>query len=104
MEKKIQFVRLISGEELIATHFNVDENTFGFEKAIQVVVTPPKAPNQPPGIGFSAWLPYTKAMEKVYINKNCVMLMVDPDDQLLNAYQKITGKVITPTKGFILPT
>ncbi len=103
MEHKIVYVRLLTGEELITTHVNTDNETFSFQHTLQLFVGEPKAPKEPPALGFLPWLHYTKAMEKVAINKAAVVLMCDPIDQLKAEYQKITGKIITPPTGLILP-
>lgn len=104
MEKKIVFVRLITGEELITTHTNTAGETFTFEKTLQLYITPPKAKGEMPGLGFVPFFPYTDAAAKVEINRMSVQMMCHPHPQLITEYQKVTGSVITPDKRLIIPT
>jgi hypothetical protein len=105
MEKKVVFVRLITGEELLTTHVRTDSDTFWFEDTIQVVAGPIPKPGsgQAQPLAILPWMTYTKAREKVHINKNVVAFMVDPVDSLLQEYQKATSKIVTPNKSLILP-
>jgi hypothetical protein len=103
MDKKIVLVRLTTGEELLTTHVNTDSDTFEFHNTILLVTAPPSGPGPGMNIAFAPWMPYTSAKDRVYINKNSVMFMVDPAPPLVNEYQKATGSIVTPRKGLIIP-
>jgi len=103
MDKKVVYVKLITGEELITTHTATAQETFTFENTVLLVVGRPDKVGAQPPMGFMPFLPYTNASVKVAVNRNSVQLMCDPHHQLIQEYQKITGSIITPKTGLIIP-
>lgn len=104
MEKKIVYVRLLTGEELVTTHVNTNADTFTFEASLQIYLDHSDPAISKGKLKYMQWLSYTKAAVRVHINKNSVVLMCDPIEPLVAEYQRVTGKVLTPTPpAFIMP-
>lgn len=97
----VKLVRIISGEDLLAT---ISSNLLVpgeviLEDIVQLVMT------SPTNIGLVPFQPWADLPNgKLVLRKEHVLWMVDPKDNLLNEYQKVFSKIITATKpSLVIP-
>jgi|TARA_R110000851_G_scaffold15076_1_gene50291 hypothetical protein len=90
----MKIVRLISGDEVIC---NVKENddTITISDAFSMVST------EPGKIGFIPFMAYAKNNEFVF-NRNHVIMIVDPVEELVDQIRSITSGIVTPSQGIII--
>lgn len=91
----IKIVRLKSGEELLG-ELTINEDVFSM-KNISLIVPTEK------GIGLMDYMPYSSVPETgLDITSDFVAWAVDPVEGLLNQYQSIHSKIVTPSQKLIL--
>ena len=120
MSSQIKGIRLISGEELIGevelvSTLSTTSSSGGaastvWEPAInefivnkpQVLVAGPPGPNGAPQLGMTDFALLSKD-KKITIQYSGVLFMYVPIDQILQEYQRRTGKILTPgTPGLVV--
>jgi len=108
MDSSVKLLKLVSGEEILATveqDFNGNGPAYKITDAILVI--PQQGPPDATGktqIMF-AFIPWgTLAKESIVIDENKIIYITDPEDQILNHYGKITGKVKieVPPKNLVI--
>ena len=54
-------------------------------------------------LGFAPWSPMiSKSQKEIEIKRQFVVYVAEPDEQIVEQYGKMFGKVITPTKKLVL--
>ena len=97
----IRLYRLTTGEDVIGTP--VEQDTTELQQAIKkpfVLIPMQGQPGHPMQIGFHPYIPYTRD-EIVKIKKANIVAETTPDDNMINAYQKNTGSLVTPKNKII---
>ena len=92
----IKLIRMWSGEDVIADVIEENEYTITMENPIVAV------PSQQPGqIGFAPWSPL-HAKGKIKVTEKYVVYIGEPQDEIIEQYNSMYGKISTPTKKLIL--
>ena len=85
-----------SGEDVIADVIEENEYTITMENPIVAV------PSQQPGqIAFAPWSPLLQK-DKLEVTKKYVVYMANPQEEIIEQYNSMFGKLSTPTKKLIL--
>ncbi len=98
----IKLYRLTTGEDMIGTP--VEEDTTDLVQAIKkpfVLIPLQGKPGQPMQIGFHPYIPYTKD-KVIKIKKNNIIAETNPDDKMVDAYEKNTSSIVQPNKKSII--
>ena len=97
----VKILRLTTGEDVIA---DVGENDQGVSLNKPFVIIPQqKGPGQPIQLMMSLYNAFGKS-DTVTLQKDKIVFMTDPKDDIKNNYEANTSKIITPTKGLITET
>lgn len=97
----IKLYRLTTGEDVIGTP--VKEDTTDLFQAVKkpfVLIPMQGQPGQPMQIGFHPYIPYTKD-EVIKLKKQNIITETNPDNNLIEAYEKNTSSIVTPKKSII---
>tara|TARA_Y100001937_G_scaffold119780_1_gene176033 strand:- start:264 stop:563 length:300 start_codon:yes stop_codon:yes gene_type:complete len=97
----IKLYRLTTGEDVIAApdEFHTTD-LFQAVKKPFVLIPMQGQPGKPMQIGFHPYIPYTKD-EIIKIKKVNIITETNPDTHLLDAYEKNTSTIVTPSKSII---
>ena len=96
----IKLYRLTSGEDVIGTPQESDIAGSVAIKKPFVLIPMQGQPGKPMQIGFHPYIPYTKD-EIIKIKKVNIITETNPDTHLLDAYEKNTSTIVTPSKSII---
>ena len=92
----IKLIRMWSGEDVIADVIEENEYTITMENPIVAV------PSQQPGqIAFAPWSPLVKK-DELKIVMSYIVYIADPQDEIIEQYNSMFGKISKPTKQLIL--
>ena len=94
MNEKIRLIRLTSGEEILVTIVKENEVRKFVKNPILLI------PNEGQ-IGFMPYMSYCE-IDELMIKEEHIMFNVQPTDELINNYNKMTAKVVTPLKPKIV--
>ena len=95
---KVELVRLVSGEEVLAKIENIGEAT-KFEKPHVIV------PTQAKGIALMPWCPYSNIQEEgVTVPNDKILFVTTPHDDLVKEYTTMVTGIEMPTAGDIAGT
>ena len=92
----VKLIRMWSGEDVVA---DIVEDTTD-----SIVITDPivAVPSQTQGqIAFAPWSPLLQK-DKIEITKKYVVYSGDPQEEIVEQYKSMFGKLSTPTKKLIL--
>ncbi len=92
----VKLVRMWSGEDVIADIVKEDSDS--------IVITNPivAVPSQQQGqIAFAPWSPLLKK-DKIEVTKKYLVYIGDPQEEIIEQYNSMFGKLSTPTKQLIL--
>jgi len=92
----VKLVRMWSGEDVIADIVKEDSDS--------IVITNPivAVPSQQQGqIAFAPWSPLLKK-DKIEVTKKYLVYIGDPQEEIIEQYNSMFGKLSTPTKKLIL--
>ena len=92
----IKLIRMWSGEDVIADIVKEDTET--------IVITDPivAVPSQKQGqIAFAPWSPLLQK-DKLEVTKKYVVYMANPQEEIIEQYNSMFGKISKPTKKLIL--
>ena len=95
---KVKLIKLMNGEEIVASVKNENDETVTVEKAAIVML----APNQTGGLSvqMGPWCPHTD--NPIPVNKNHILYSVEPGTELLNGYNANFGSgIVVPPKSLI---
>ena len=85
-----------SGEDVIADVIEENEYTITMENPIVAVPS-----NQQGQIAFAPWSPLVKK-DKLEIVMSYIVYIADPQDEIIEQYKTMFGKISTPTKKLII--
>ena len=92
----IKLIRMWSGEDVIADVIEENEYTITMENPIVAV------PSQQPGqIGFAPRSPLHKK-GKIKVAEKYVVYIGEPQEEIVEEYKTMFGKISTPTKKLII--
>ena len=92
----VKLIRMWSGEDVIADVIEENEYTITMEHPIVAV------PSQQAGqIAFAPWSPLLQK-DKLEVTKKYVVYIGDPQDEIIEQYNSMFGKLSAPTKKLIL--
>ena len=94
MNEKIRLIRLTSGEEILVTILKENEVRKFIKNPILLI------PNEGQ-IGFMPYMSYCE-IDELMIKEEHIMFNVQPTDELIDNYNKMTAKVVTPLKPKIV--
>jgi len=94
MNKKIRLIRLTSGEEILVTILKENEVRKFVKDPVLLI------PNEGQ-IGFMPYMSYCE-IDELMIKEEHIMFNVQPTDKLIDNYNKMTAKVVTPLKPKIV--
>ena len=92
----VKLIRMWSGEDVIADI--VEDNTDS------IVITDPivAVPSQQDGrIAFAPWSPLLQK-DKLEVTKKYIVYIGDPQEEIIEQFNKMFGKISKPTKKLIL--
>ena len=92
----VKLIRMWSGEDVIADVIEENEYTITMENPIVAV------PSQQPGqIAFAPWSPL-QAKGKIKVAEKYVVYIGEPQEEIVEEYKTMFGKISTPTKKLII--
>ena len=95
---KVELVRLVSGEEVLAKIENMGEAT-SFDKPHIII------PTQAKGIALMPWCPYSNIQEDgVVVPNDKIMFITTPHNDLVKEYTTMVTGIEMPTAGDIAGT
>ena len=95
---KVELVRLVSGEEVLAKIENLGEAT-RFNKPHLII------PTQAKSIALMPWCPYSNIQEEgVTVPNDKIMFITTPHDDLVKEYTTMVTGIEMPTAGDIAGT
>mgnify|MGYP003119026656 CR=1 FL=1 len=95
---KVELVRLVSGEEVLAKIENMGEAT-SFDKPHIII------PTQAKGIALMPWCPYSNIQEDgVVVPNDKIMFITTPHDDLVKEYTTMVTGIEMPTATDIAGT
>ena len=99
--QEVKILRLATGEDVIA---KVGENDQGVSlKQAFVIIPQQSAPGQPIQLMMSLYNAYGKK-DTVTMNKDKIVFMSVPKDEIQKSYEQNTSKIITPKSSLITET
>ena len=91
--EKVQLVRLVSGEEVLAKIENLGEAT-KFEKPHVII------PTQAKGIALMPWCPYSTIQDDgVTVPNDKIVIIAEPHKELEKEYTTMVSGIEMPTAG-----
>ena len=92
----VKLIRMWSGEDVIADITKEDTDSITFTDPIVAV------PSQQQGqIAFAPWSPLLQK-DKLEVTKKYVVYMANPQEEIIEQYNSMFGKLSKPTKKLIL--
>lgn len=101
MAKNVKYIKLLTGEEIIAEVTKEDLKTT-IKNPIRLVIMPSKADPKTPSVGLAPWLEFSEDKE-ITIDKSHILAIMNPITEIVNQYNSIFGGIVTPRPGLILP-
>ena len=99
--QEVKIIRLSTGEDVIA---KVGENDQGYSLKNPFVIIPQQsAPGQPISLMMSLYNAYGKK-DTVTMNKDKIVFMSVPKDEIQKSYEANTSKILTPKTSLITET
>jgi len=92
----VKVFRMNTGEEVIFTLINEDENTIEIENPLVAI------PNASGQVGFGPWSVLQKDKTTLTIDKQFIVYQCDARDEVVESYEKIFSPIATPNKKLIL--
>lgn len=93
----VQYIRCLSGENVIADVVEESADTLTLRNAIISQMIDEKQ------LGFAPWAPLQDpALNEVTIPKTAVIFVTDAAPQIVEQYQQMFSTIISPTKNLIL--
>jgi len=92
----VKLIRMWSGEDVIADITKEDTDSITFTDPIVAV------PSQQQGqIAFAPWSPLLQK-DKLEVTKKYIVYIGDPQEEIIEQYNSMFGKISKPTKKLIL--
>ena len=93
----VKLIRMWSGEDVIADI--VEESTDSIVITDPIVAVPSQQQGQ---IGFAPWSPLLAKGEGIEVTKKYVVYEGNPQEEIIEQYNTMFGKISQPTKKLIL--
>lgn len=100
MKPVVKIIRLISGEELIASVVIQNDKKYVVDRALSLVHKP-NGDGQV-ALGFGPFLPYADG--QIAISVTAIAATADPIDKLVEEYERIFSPIIQPSSGIVGPS
>ena len=97
----VRMFRTIGGEDVIAEYVKTTEQGDVFINAIQLVIVPSRERPGEQSYAFSPYPQYAQPESKAEITFNAnlgIQFYITPDEQFLDQYNKVFGKIVTPSQ------
>lgn len=104
MATNIKFIKLLTGEEILAEIISQTSERVEFKNPVRIVVIPqaPQMQATQPKIGLAPWAEFSD--EKTFtISTNHIICVMNPIKEFINQYNTIFGGIVTAPSGLILP-
>ena len=93
---EIRLVRLTTGEELLCEVHDNNEYRVTVKDPVLLIPNADK-------IGFMPYMPYTEiGIFGLEIKQDHVMFNLQPTDEMIDSYNKMTNRIVTPQKPRIV--
>tara|TARA_B100000900_G_scaffold235588_1_gene200008 strand:- start:505 stop:789 length:285 start_codon:yes stop_codon:yes gene_type:complete len=92
----VKLVRMWSGEDVIADI--TEENSDSITITDPIVAVPSQQQGQ---IAFAPWSPLLQR-DKLEVTKKYIVYIADPQDEIIEQYNSMFGKISKPTKKLII--
>lgn len=105
MSKNVRLLRLLTGEEILATVVRESNSELTIKNPIRIILMPATEEEMragKPTVAFAPWMQFTKD-ETVSLKKDHVLVNAEPLDQFMEQYNRTFGNIIMPPKGLVLP-
>lgn len=100
MSKPVKIIRLVNGEDVIATVVNQNEKKILIEKPLTLICQP--SGNGQINIGLGPFMPYTT--DAISLNTSLVVATVTPNEKLVEEYERLHSPIIRPSNsGVVAP-
>ena len=93
----VKLIRMWSGEDVIADITEETEDSIVITDPIVAVPSP-----QQGNIAFAPWSPLLAKGKGIEVTKKYVVYEADPQEDIVEQYNSMFGKLSTPTKKLIL--
>lgn len=98
---KVQIIKLITGEELLAEVVG-DDTMVRVKNPVRIVVMPNKIDPKTPNIGFAPWAEFSDDKEFA-LDKSHIVAIMTPIKEFVNQYSSMFGGLVVPKSNLILP-
>ena len=92
----VKLIRMWSGEDVIADLVEDEGNYITIENPIVAVPS-----HQQGQIAFAPWSPLIKK-DKIEVTRKYLVYIADPQEEIIEQYNSMFGKLSTPTKQLIV--
>ena len=93
----IKLIRMWSGEDVITDVTEKTKDYYIIENPIVAVPSP-----QEGRIAFAPWSPLLSKDSRIEVTKKYVVYEANPQDDIIEQYNSMYGKISTPTKKLII--
>lgn len=87
---KVKVFKMINGEEIISEVFNHYENHFELKNPANIMLQ--QTPGGQMGVGIAPYMPYASGNVNLY--KNAIAAEAEPEQNMINEYNRIFGSGI----------
>ena len=102
MESNVKLLHLLNGEDILAEVTSVGNDTTMITNPARIVMMPPQRPGESVGVGMAPWLQFSDS-KSVELKNDHIMYQVNPIKEMLNNYQQMFAKIITPKTSILMP-
>lgn len=93
----VKLIRMSSGEDVVATIVDETDSVLKIEDAIVAI------PTGEGKLGFAPWSPIVSRSDKILpVNKNFVVYVAEVAEDIVNQYNQMFSKIVTPTNKLIV--
>ena len=93
----VKLIRMSSGEDVVATIVDETDSVLKIEDAIVAI------PTGEGKLGFAPWSPILSKSDKILpVNKNFVVYVAEVAEDIVNQYNQMFSKIVTPTNKLIV--
>ena len=93
----VKLIRMWSGEDVITDVTEKTKDYYIIENPIVAVPSP-----QEGRIAFAPWSPLLSKDSRIEVTKKYVVYEANPQDDIIEQYNSMYGKISTPTKKLII--
>lgn len=97
---KVKIIRFLTGQEIIAEVISITDEFIKVKNPVGIQIVPSQKNPSQPSVGLFNWIPFSDDKE-VNINKNLVVIQINPTVEFLNQYNTMVGGLIIPDNKLI---